>query len=90
MKPIKQLISELSEEEREVLGQIAMNMDSGHDPVIVEKLVNLLLVESDEDSFLRNTFGVAVRRYYTPLHVHLAWCAWCAKNIPLPEEELNG
>jgi hypothetical protein len=69
----------LTEPQRHVLGAIAVNMDSGHHPATLRKLMELGLIEEYEET-LGGRFPVRIKRYVVPLPVHIAWCEWCDAN----------
>jgi hypothetical protein len=66
--PIRRQIDELTDEEREVLGQIAMNCDEGHDPAILQSLLDKELIEQEATG------------YFTPIYIHVRWCQWCSDH----------
>lgn len=77
------LISGLTKRQRDVLGQIAMSCDSGHHPRVLAALLRQGLIEEGEE-VLPGRLPVTVKRYRTPIAVHIAWCEWCSRHCPLP------
>jgi hypothetical protein len=66
--PIMRQINDLTDAERDVLGQIAMNCDKGHDLAIIQSLLDKELIGMAQ-------LGV----YFTPIYVHIRWCEWCSR-----------
>lgn len=67
----------LTEKQREVLGEIAVNQDGGHHRRTLESLQRKGFIVS-VDEVLGGRFPVHIKRWYTPVHVHIAWCEWCS------------
>ncbi|MHC4510751.1 MAG: hypothetical protein ACYTAO_17650 [Planctomycetota bacterium] len=83
-------IDALSESQRDVLGQIAMNQDGGHNPRTLKSLLKRGLIEVALAWDRRFWPAVQIRRYSVPVHVHVAWCAWCTENCPMGSDEPTG
>lgn len=64
-------LSTLTPPEFDVLGQIALNNDTGHDPAIIQTLINRELIEHHEEN--------GVTAVTVPIHVHYAWSQRCAE-----------
>lgn len=82
---IDTIITKLTEPQRDVLGQIATNNDGGHHPRTIAALLKKELIKETESERLPGRFPLWIKHYYTPLHVHIAWCEWCSKNCPIED-----
>lgn len=72
----------LSKRQQDVLGWVAIgvDLDLGHHPRTLASLVKLGLIEEYEEHQPGALGMLRVKRYATPLHVHVAWCYWCAET----------
>jgi hypothetical protein len=73
----------LNDVQRDVLGAIACNQDSGHDPQTFRVLAERDLIVGYREE-LPGWPPVEVVRWEVPLPVHIQWAAWCANQ---PDEE---
>lgn len=69
----------LSAAQQRVAGNVAINLDLGHPPRVLARLVELGLIEPYEERQGGHP-PLTVTRYRMPLAVHLAWCEWCTKQ----------
>lgn len=77
---LNELFSNLNQTELDVLGLIAMDIDQGHDPRIIESLLDKGLIE--KKSYEMKGFPpVLITNLIMPIHVHIAWCQWCSKQF---------
>lgn len=49
-------------------------------PRTVKKLIERGLMDAVESVEMGGPFRMTVMEYRVPLHVHMAYCAWCAKQ----------
>ena len=73
------VIAKLPRRQRDVLLQVAFNNDAGHHQRTLQALAVRGLILSEMET-LGGRFPVQIRRYYTPIQVHMAVCAWCSKQ----------
>lgn len=73
------VIDGLTMAQRRVLGAVAINQDGGHHPLSLKGLQGLGLIESYPER-LGGHPPRTVTRWRVPIHVHMAWCAWCAES----------
>lgn len=83
-------IAALTERQRDVLGLICLNQDSGHHPATLRSLVRRELVEEHEQRLPGAGLPVYVKRYSAPIAAHMAWCAWCTTWCAAQEEAEDG
>lgn len=69
----------LSKQETDVLGQIAINVDGGHNRQVIASLLSKGYIEEYEET-LPGWPPVKVKRYSVPIGVHIRWCSWCDEN----------
>jgi len=81
---LDQVLTQLRPTYQEVLGQIAIGQTTGHAPAILKGLVQLGLIEPHDEPHRDRLGAYTVTRYEMPIHVRIAWCAWCAAH-PEPE-----
>lgn len=70
----------LTEKQRDVLGQIAMNCDLGHHPWTLAVLLKKGLIEEHVEERRDRLGTFCVKRYSVPIHVHVRWCQWCSEH----------
>lgn len=75
--------TKLTKRQLEVFERIATNQDEGHPLKTLESLHKKGLIEW-RDEIWKDKIPVVVKRYFVPMHVHIAWCQWCAT---LPDSE---
>ena len=68
----------LSERQTDVLGQIALGNDGGHNPRTLAALeARGFIVPMDVPSRIPGVL-MTVRHYEVPTWLHMEWCAWCS------------
>lgn len=82
--PVVLDMDRLTPTQRDVLGQIALGNDGGHNPRTIAALKRMGLIVGHLDD--GESFGVRVTRYELPIPVHMQWCEWCANQ---PDDEGN-
>ena len=78
----RKIIDHLTPKQRDVLGQIFMNQDSGHHPKTLAVLMKKGLIEetAQEMPFI-GRLKMTVKRYHpASMAVHMAWCDWCSDH----------
>jgi hypothetical protein len=89
MEVSPQDIAKLPERQRDVLGQICLNNDSGHHKKTLEALERKGFIKSYEQ-VLGGHFPVRIKRYtYSSIAVHMAWCMWASTNFESEHESLD-
>jgi hypothetical protein len=87
MSHYKSLIDKLTKHQQNVLGNIAINLDTGHNPRTLKTLTDLGLIQSyKEDLRSPGQLTVTITRYYVPLPIHIKWCAWCSDQFEKAEK----
>jgi len=62
-----------------IFGEISVNEDLGHNNRVLGILKGYGLIYSYEEWIGYPAYKVT--RWEIPLHVHIVWCEWCAKNF---------
>jgi hypothetical protein len=70
----------LSLRQREVLGEIAIGQDGGHNKRILQVLAEKGLIVGYQQA-LPGHPPVTVTRWEVPLDVHIQWCEWCTQRV---------
>lgn len=74
-------IERLTERQRDVLGLVCINQDTGHHPATLAALERRgLIVGRFQTLGAGTSLEVVVQRWSVPLAVHVAWCAWCSEQ----------
>ena len=76
-RPHDATIMALPKRQRDALIQIALNCDAVHHPRTLAALEQKGLIVG-RDEVLGGRFPVTIRRFDTPLSVHIAVCEWCS------------
>ena len=75
----KTKIRKLSKKARQVLDQVCINDDAGHDSRTLTNLVSKGLLRCYNQPFLG---GVIFRYEVASVSVHIAWCEVCSEENP--------
>lgn len=73
------LICQLNPRQQTCLTAMAIGLDGGHDSKTVHALLARGLIER-EDEILPGFLPVMIRRYWVPVHVHIAWAQWASEQ----------
>jgi hypothetical protein len=67
----------LSKKEQDVLGNIAINLDGGHNSKTIKALLKKgLIIETEE-----HQGALTIKHYAVPLPIHMQWCYWCSHQV---------
>lgn len=78
LQEFKAAVRGVRPKQRSVLAAVAFGDDSGHHPETLKALERRGLIEGI-DQRLGGRFPVTIRRYFMPIHVHVAFCEWCSR-----------
>jgi hypothetical protein len=67
----------LTSAQQRVVHAIAVGFDSGHNPKVCARLVELGFIEEHEET-LPGFPPVRIKAYTMPIHAHIRWAAWCS------------
>ena len=76
----------LTENQRHVLGCVAMGQDGGHARASLLSLEKRGLIAGEDVEMRGNgrspidRIPMKVRRYYVPIPVRIQWCEWCSEH----------
>jgi len=64
----------LTEQQRQVFGDIAVGLDEGHPPEVLLRLTELGLIQGHQPDGGPARWGV-------PVHLHIQWAQWCSEQV---------
>lgn len=71
----------LSNKQAEVLGQMCVGQEDGHNPRTLKALEAKGLLVGYDEIVTEGGISVKTLRYFVPTPVHIEWCEWCAANV---------